>query len=209
MFKMYSCVILILFCIGLSSCSDNFESEKNIYIETYIGILESNIPFLYQGINIYLNDFLYEPNDIDGEYTYEITHFVVVDMDDDNIPELILHLLPSGHILVLHYENDFVYGYGFGVRSLGHIKKDGTFGWSSGAGYWGRSRLQFSADTYEIIDICRIESYDYGHLHYINEEEVTETEFDLFVAEQDAKEDEEWHEFNGANINRLGEFFCE
>ena len=198
-------------------------SETPRYIDAYKSVLQNNVNYFgitnyangnyveeigYQGIYVYLKD-MYVSDGID-DYPVQVTRFTVVDMNGDGISEVILELsLPRYDKLILRYENGIVYGYGFSVRGLNELKKDGTFSGSGGAGNWGRSRLQFSLGICKRIDICRIESDAYSRWYYINEEEVTEDKFYAFVYEQDAKEDAEWHEFTGANINRLAEFFGE
>ncbi len=113
-------------------------------------------------------------------------------------------------MLVLHYDNETIYGYGyFGIRSMGNIKKDGSFSWSGSAGYYGYSKIQFYGIVYKIIELASHDNkFDQNGAYiqstfHIQNKAVTESEYDDFDRMQDQKEDVIWSQFNVKNNSGL------
>ena len=196
-------VIFIIIFIELSGCVSNLENQiiqenetaDSLSADLFTDILQNNCRFIFKGKNIYLNDFLND--EFDNEHTFYADYFTILNMDNDDIPEVILQIGPTGERLVLHYENDIVYGYHFGLRVINDLKKDGTFHWSGGAAYNGFGRLQFVDNKCEINEISR---YD-NQLSYINDKQVSEDIYFLFQNEQLEKEDVEWYSFSEETIS--------
>ena len=101
--------------------------------------------------NVYLNDFL-SNEEIYGT-KFQITHFAVIDMDGDKIPEVVLELsdAPNNPICfeILHYRKSEVYGYDIVYRGLEGLKMDGTFIYSGGGADNGCGKLIFQLNAYK------------------------------------------------------------
>ena len=83
----------------------------------------------------------------------------LVDMDNDGIEELILSY--DSFFILLHLENDKVYGTDFHLSSMETIYTDGSFSWSHTDdifGYeYGISRISFANGIIKVEELCRIE----------------------------------------------------
>lgn len=81
--------------------------------------------------------------------TVEITKYTVVDLDQDNVPEVVLWIMVNEYTdygtVVLRYQNDEVEEYTFAYRQLFDLKRDGTFS-CSGSEFDGIASLTFHED---------------------------------------------------------------
>jgi hypothetical protein len=159
--------------------------------------LHNEASFVYENSeDTYLLSFYRRDNQEDY-----FNHFVVLDMDGDGIPELVLHNMYNGDSLVLHYYNGAVYGKKYGYRAMRNLKMDGFFGWSNNASNSGLGKLWFSGPEQETMYLA-----EYGSLlediemYRINGSPVSQKDFLAYTAFQDAKEDVVWHEFNIGNL---------
>lgn len=158
--------------------------------------------------------------DIDSIFPATPTQFVLQDLDNDGLPEVIVQIdmnnIENFGSLILHYEDGQVVGYYLWSRAFGDLKTDNTFYTSSGAFDHGYSRIDFSAfdDTADapnntiIHPVCYCSSsagYDEnGELiekYYNDGIEITAEEFEQEQERQFAKEDVQWIEFTSDNIN--------
>lgn len=182
-------------------------NEQNLAIESYKKVLQNQAGF-FSGLagcsekkKKYLHEFL--ADEAGPGYTFKITQFTVLDMDEDKIPEVVLNLKigndDADYREVLHYYNGQVYGYLFGIRSLNTLKIDGTFLGSDGAASTYYSKLQFLEDS------CEFETLGYSQAgaHFINNELVTDESFDAFITEQHGKKDAIWYDFSQKNIETV------
>lgn len=151
-----------------------------------------------------LNEFL--TNKQIFETAFKVTHFSVVDMDGDEIPEVVLELTPSPgqnpeFFEVFHYRDGTVYGYIQVYRGFSNLKADGAFRFSSGVLYngYGRLRFQSNASEMDIVGV-RDTSSDGSAIYSIRNKSVTEEAFISFSNEEDGKEDVVWHEFSLKNM---------
>lgn len=143
-----------------------------------------------------------------GFDTFRFVNFTVLDMDGDKTPEVVIQYCLTGDypypdfVEVLHYSESTVYGYNFSYRGLYRLKIDGSFNWSNGSNDNGYSKLRFTSDNCEnvVIGYCKpnlpTESY------FINNQTVTESEYDAFIKSQDDKEDAIWYDFTEENIDK-------
>lgn len=147
--------------------------------------------------------------------------FVIQDLDDDKVPEVIVQMDMNGvenfGSLILHFEDNRVVGYHLWRRAFGGLKVDNTFSTSGGAFDHGYSRIDFSAfepDDYEgchtiIQPVCYCTSnaeYDkngsFIEKYYNDGVEITAEEFEQEQKRQSEKEDAPWMEFTEDNINQ-------
>ncbi len=193
------------------SASDNQSeppSVSNVFdaaLDAYKAVLENKANF-YSTENeksVLLNDFL-ENKEIIVK-TFAIWGFTILDMDGDGIPEIVLDLGPPGLYEVLHYYEGDVYGYMFSNRQLGNLKTDGIFRWSSSAFHNGYGRLKFESAECITDRIGYVNSmYNDGNptIEYcIDNQFVTEEEYDSFCEIQDAKTDAIWYDFSQKSIH--------
>lgn len=185
------------------------ENNRNYSVlEAYKGVLQNKVNFLSADNKekVYLNDFL--TNEKIYGTILKITHFTVLDMDGDKIPEIVLELSVGNNnpmcFEVLHYINGEVYGYNIVYRGLEELKKDGTFAYSNGASDIGRGKLRFESNAFEtdILGYSRSSQSNDGIVisYFINNKPVTEESFNFFIKEEHEKKDVVWYEFSQKNI---------
>ncbi|WIV12395.1 hypothetical protein [Proteiniborus sp. MB09-C3] len=195
---------------SLDSNGENINTQmlsNDSVLEAYKAILQNKTE-LFSTDNkkkLYLNDFLTN-EEIYGTI-FKVTHFTVLDMDGDKVPEIVLELSVGDEpefYEVLHYMNDTVYGYLIVHRGLEELKADGTFRYSSGAADNGFGKLKFESDAFK-TDILGYSESSQGDdnlviSYFINNKSVTKESFDSFVNEQSGKKDAVWYEFSQKNI---------
>lgn len=93
-------------------------------------------------------------------YSFIPEQYAFIDMDNDNIDELVIFDVKMTYYLVLHYENEKVYGYNIGARSLIHLRTDGSFMTSSAAGINSIGNIVFDGSEYKIIDKALVNDND-------------------------------------------------
>lgn len=185
---------------GETSASDAFESVL-LNGGNFINTVNSR--------EVSLKDFLNGGTEYAG--AYQVTHFTLVDMDRDNIPEVILELSindSSEQYEMLHYKDGSVYGYNFVHRGLEMLKADGTYTYASSAADVGVQRItNFTQDAVETETLGYAQS-DYSDseseteiFYFIRNVAVTKEEFDVFYNEQqDQKKDAQWYDFSTENL---------
>lgn len=112
--------------------------------------------------------------------TVEITKYAVADLDQDEVPEIILWITVNEYsdygTVVLRYQNENVEEYTFSYRQLFELKQDGTFS-ASGGEYGGPCSLTFDEDGW----------------HYV----------EIVDQQQDAKEGVVWFDYPGEDYSNL------
>jgi hypothetical protein len=179
--------------------------------DTYKEVLQNRIKFYSTDSKkeLCLNDFLTN-KEIYGTI-FKATHFTVLDMDGDKVPEVVLELSVNGYpefYEVLHYVNGVVYGYLIVYRGLENLKADGTFGFSNGAADNGYGRLRFESNALKTdIFACSQSSYENANLiisYFIDNKTVTKDSFDSLSNKQSGKKNIVWYDFSQKNIqNKL------
>lgn len=135
---------------------------------------------------VFLKDFKIVENQ-----TAKVDKYAFVDMDKDGTEELVIYTTSDyGAYVILHYENNKVYGYMIGVRSLENLKTDGSFMGSSGANSNEYSTMTFNKNTYTI----KTEAvYDETNKEYkINNVKVSEKEIKEYAENWNKKENVSW-----------------
>lgn len=122
--------------------------------------------------NHYLNEIVGTDNTPSGQMR--------VDMDRDGVEELIL--VYQSRLMLLHFENECVFGHIFSNNTSETIYTDGSFAWSSDTELFGIefgiSRLSFDGGKVKYEELCRTEGF---YKFYINGEQVSETKFNEFI----------------------------
>jgi len=190
------------------SKSTQASSEKKLVMEAYKAVLQNKTTFFSTDNkkNVYLKDLLTN-KELYGT-VFKVTHFAVLDMDGDNIPEVVLELTVGNDVQfyeVLHYMNNEVYGYIQVLRGLQELKADGTFNYSNGALDNGYGKLTFKSDICEtnILGYCQPSTTDSTtELYFINNKSVTEELYKSYVKEQGGKKDAVWYDFTSEYIEK-------
>lgn len=194
----------------IDSNSENTKTQilsNNSVLEAYKAVLQNKTEFFSTDNKKkkFLNDFLTN-REIYGTI-FKVTHFAVIDMDGDKIPEVVLELSVGDEpqfYEVLHNMKDTVYGYLIVYRGLEGLKADGTFSFSSGAADNGWGKLRFESNALK-TDILGYSKSSQGNTnltisYFINNKPVTKESFDSFINEQSGKKDAVWYEFSQNNI---------
>lgn len=192
---------------SLDSNSENIQTLNNSILEAYKAVLQDKTEFFSTDNKkkLYLKDFL--TNKEIYSTIFKVTHFTVLDMDGDKVPEVVLELSVGNEPAfyeVLHYMNDTVYGYLIVYRGLEGLKADGTFRYSSGAADNGLGKLKFQSDAFktEILGESKSNRSNANLIisYLINNKPVTKESFDSFMNDQFVKKDAVWYGFSQKNI---------
>ena len=202
--------IALLFCAALvvfaSLVTPAASADSNAAMEAYKAVLRNEMTF-YSTDNekhYKLKDFDYW--DDTSSHKLKASHFAVVDMDADGIPEVVLKLSTGfdGSFEVLHYENGTVYGFNFVFRGLLSLSKDGMYFGSSGASDNSVLKASSIKDTYKAEEAAHSKSGldsngAFTVSYYIGKSKVTEDQYYAFC-ENVYDNPAVWHEYNEANI---------
>ncbi|WDV48063.1 hypothetical protein PV797_10285 [Clostridiaceae bacterium M8S5] len=138
-------------------------------------------------------------------FCYEIKlmpkHFSFIDMDNDNVPEVVIEGDEiGGFVFVLRKYDGRIIGHKFSFRQMNNIKKDGSYCASGGAAYNGYYQLSFKDDSYLQYAIVRMDTEEDSKgelmaIYLIDEKKVEKEAFWEFWKVQENKEEPIWVEF--------------
>lgn len=163
-------------------------ADENLFLP----ILEGTGTFLYEGDTVTLEDYCATfgtPVTIDT--------VAVADLEWDGIPEVLLDVKTGAEysygVLVLHLEDNDVWGYTFAQRQLRDIKEDGTFSWAGSSSNAGVATLSLSSGTFEYNNQLWVEEDEDGTSHFfVGDEEVDSEEYNEKFMEWVVKEGTPW-----------------
>lgn len=180
------------------------KTDRNVIeaLNAYYAVLADNAPF------ICFSDYSSPAIDenvknltqlIDLIAPREFRRFAMIDLDNDNIPEVVLS---NGEyeddFFIFKYHADHVFVYRRVGRSFSALKIDGTFSYYGGAG-----SLLFESGITSDYDMIKINRNSGNTFHYyVNSEPVTEEECLEADAYQASKPDAVWQEFTLENIKK-------
>jgi len=158
--------------------------------------------------NITLNQLLHT---FDFDDTMKVTHFAVIDLDQDGTPEVVLNCGARGidyYTVVLRYQDGTVYGYTCVYRMFNQLKTDGTFSFSSSAAESGFGTASFTTAVFltNMIAYSLSDTDSSGNMtisYFVNQASATEDEFNTAIQQQVAKTDVTWYDFTTANIESV------
>ena len=176
-------------------------------LEVLSGQREFRRPGGERGYTIHqLRSFFYgDPSEV--QITMEAGPITIMDLDQDGENELVVIPEPLYNIvgyLILRQQGDEIAAYAPGQRSIGSLKADGTFHWSSSAFNNGTGRARFDGDGFAVEDIHWIDNPNVDDQNYfVDGAKATREEFDAALEAQDAKPEPvwcRWYEDTGLQI---------
>lgn len=165
-------------------------------LEVLSGQREFRRPGGERGYTIHqLRSFFYgDPSEV--QITMEAGPITIMDLDQDGENELVVIPEPLYNIvgyLILRQQGDEIAAYAPGQRSIGSLKADGTFHWSSSAFNNGTGRARFDGDGFAVEDIHWIDNPNVDDQNYfVDGAKATREEFDAALEAQDAKPEPVW-----------------
>lgn len=151
---------------------------------------------------------IYNP-ELPDDYKLSID-FTVLDLDGDGGNEVVLWVDRNSAVgcsIVLHYQEGTVYGFLFYPRSLGDLKTDGAFWFSSSAADHGFGRLAFARPGCYTVDrttYSKPEGDGWGNMLYVvDHQTATADEFDAAVSEFYDREEPAWYPLTEENLAAL------
>ena len=138
--------------------SENESLQNQMALQAYGKAIRNEINVYYPLINSATPSETYFER-ICGAEKGTPTAQALVDMDNDGIEELILSY--DSFFILLHLENDKVYGTDFHLSSMETIYTDGSFSWSHTDDIFGYecgiSRVSFVNGIKKVEELCRTE----------------------------------------------------
>ena len=188
-------LVMIAAIVGLSVYSSSLvdSSKKGLAMGAYKKVLTDKMEFFSTDDDkkMLLSEFFAEYYTIHSK-----VNMAMIDLDGDGINEIILERHSDNGIReILRYDKGIVYGYRIFFRGIRQIKTDGSFEYSNdAAALLGYSKLSFSGEKYEIIELAASEGLDDGTTKYtIGEDVVSKEEFWAFANNHYKKENVEWY----------------
>lgn len=138
--------------------------------------------------------------------------FTLVDLDGDGEPETVVAMMGSDNSpvgnLVLHCQENTVYGYVFFYREMSEIKADGSFLGSGGAANVSLCRLSFDRREYRLDEFTYSRSsYDSGNnlimTYVVNSGESTQEEYETAYSQWEELPGVEWYDFTETDIDGM------
>lgn len=157
-------------------------------------------PFIYGNSGPgYLRDFV--PNAIAAAY-YQPREYAFWDLDCDGENELILHGAPENHAyLVLHMENNQIYGYTITHRGFQSPRDNGVFCSSGGASFQRYQTISFRGSSYTIENAAIFYYYAYEeekNVFEIGGKAVSYDEIRAYVDDWNSRPEPQWTDLTQA-----------
>ena len=152
--------------------------------ENLLSVLAGERTFFDRGneISVTIEEYCADGEEVPGVNSVKITKYTSADLDQDEVPEIILWILVNEYsdygTLVLRFQDNQVEGYTFWYRQLFELKQDGTF--STSGDEAGRVKsLTFDEEGWHYVDI------------------------DIADQQQDLKEGVVWFDYPGEDYSNL------
>lgn len=205
-------VVVFIFCMifSLVACDNDYESSallKSVLLgdAQFYDTDRAESLSIGQYFEAYYNDAQR------WDLLMEIREFTLIDLDMDGADEAVLVVYVEGGLypawyIILHHEDETVYGVTITYRGFRDLKQDGTFTFSGGASDSGIGSLKFANNVFTVEKATYnegIRDADGNYLvsYYVNKREASEDEFNTAWRNQEKKVDAKWVAFTGENIN--------
>lgn len=155
------------------------EEERQI-LSKYISVLKDEEKFYYNGTLVNISEFTRQLNPSDTR-SPNISDIMFADVFQSGSKDLIIHHTHAGWgYLILHYENDVLYGINMYERHFQDLQENGIYHGSGGASTGDYHQMTFNNGDYSEIDIAQYERDPVREYYYLYGEEITAEEFDLW-----------------------------
>ena len=155
--------------------------------ETLTLVMDSKQKFIDEkNDEVYLKDYEIVENE-----TAKVDKYVFIDLDEDGTEELVIYTTSDyGAYIILHCENNKIYGYKIDVRSFGNLKTDGSFIGASGAKNIEYLRINFDKNKYSFETLAVYNQND--KIYKIDGKEVSKSKIEEYAKTWDKKENVSW-----------------
>ena len=190
-----STILLIMSGI-IADISNMPDKNDNILMD----VLNNKRCFISEsGQSMFLKDYMSNGYDNGVPFETEVIDYTFVDFDADSRNEIVAYIKTDPRpnyvwTIVLHYDGQDVWGFGFGVRELHDLKTDGSFISTAGAGTHFYCRLSFENNQRNVSYIAIKD--DMEKIYEINGETCTVEEVDKYISEWTLSEPVQWMSFN-------------
>lgn len=183
-------------------------SENTMVMEDYRAVLEGKMKFRD---SLSRSDFdisqVQKAITTDTSFTIKPRYIAKADLDADGTTEVILSLEINENntygYLILRYQDSVVYGYTLAQREFSEVRTNGTFESANGAADFNICRITFDKDSYSIDSIMAYKSSENGESYLIDQQEVTQKEYEQAYKKWEETPYIEWHELTNDNISLL------
>lgn len=201
--SMLSAALMILFLCGCTGEEPASEME-----DAFIGVLVGSTVFYEdRGDSVEETTLTQYCEEFAEALPATITQTAVVDLEQDEIPEVILQIALGENrncgVLVLHWENEQVWGYTLYERQMHEIKENGVFLWSGSASSYGMARAVFLQGTYSFQNILWVEESEEKAVYYKEGTEITSEEFERSLSQFHSLEEPQWFNYSAENYDSL------
>ena len=197
-----------------SSVTEEKEADENGSAENiFKDVLLGKTPFFYvDGGELETLDVTDVPSLFDREDPYmKIWEFSVVDLDRDGEEEVVLLVVgasgDAGGKVILHQIDHKVYGYITVNRTLVDLKTDGTYEFSdpTGSAEAGIAAITNFSETGYVEDKISYATgtYEGWDAFVVDHQSASEDAYLDAAAQQEKKEDAEWHDFTAEEMDIL------
>lgn len=133
--------------------------------------------------------------------------YTLVDLDNDGARELVVEYDTTGDRAVIDINGNVCSSYYVTFRGMNQLKADGTMSWSNSAFEHGVKRIKFVANGLADEVVVLFDSSN--NIFKIDGASATREEVERAIAEQDEKQDVEWHEIPTEYKPDFVKEFCE
>lgn len=155
------------------------EEERQI-LSKYMAVLKDEEKFYYNGTQVNISEFTRQLNPSDTRSPH-ISDIMFADVFQSGSKDLIIHHTHAGWgYLILHYENDVLYGINMYERHFQDLQENGIYHGSGGASTGDYHRMTFNNGDYTEIDIAQYERDPVREYYYLYGEVTTAEEFELW-----------------------------
>ncbi len=155
-------------------------SKKELAMQAYNEVLNNERTLKHPLHNSPYFDEIYIKNIYNfGQYNNATQ--AIIDMDKDGIDEMIV--VNNGKKVILHYENDLVYGFDFSSSAMDIVYTDGSFSWyhyENNINEYGVSKISFVSGRLKFQELYRNENYN---KFYVGGAEVTIDDYYEYIGQ--------------------------
>lgn len=172
----------------LNSNNESTAVSSSSKRELLLNVMNSKQQFITEdNTKVFFKDFKIVENQ-----TAKVDKYAFVDLDKDGVDELVIYTTSDyGAYVILHIEDNNVYGYKINVRALENLKVDGSFMGSNSANSSEYLRISFNKNSYTLTTEAVYDGTN--QIYKIDNSTVSKAEIDKYVENWDKKENVSWN----------------